>query len=162
MTLLKSLAAALALALAFPALAGDALTVSDAYARSSGGFAKTGAAFLLISNSGPEDDRLIAVRSDAAERVELHTHLIDANGVARMIEVEDGIAIPAGSTQALQRGGDHIMFLGLTAPFEQGQTIAVTLVFEHAGEIAVEIPVDLARQPTPGDGAGHGAMHGGG
>jgi copper(I)-binding protein len=25
--------------------------------------------------------------------VELHTHLIDANGVARMVEVEDGFAV---------------------------------------------------------------------
>ena len=158
MTFRKALAAALALALALPALAQESLTVSEAYALSSGGFAKTGAAFMLISNPGPEDDRLVAVRSEAAERVELHTHLIDANGVARMVEVEDGIAIPAGATHALRRGGDHIMFLGLTQPFEQGKMIPVTLVFERAGEIAVEIPVDLARRPTQG----HGAMHGSG
>jgi copper(I)-binding protein len=49
------------------------------------------------------------------------------------------------------------MFLGLTQPFEQGKMIPVTLVFERAGEIAVEIPVDLARRPTQGDGAMHGS-----
>lgn len=158
MTFLKPLAATLAFAFALPAFAQQSLTIAEAYALSSGAFAKTGAAFMAISNPGPEDDRLIAARSDVAERVELHTHLIDANGVARMVEVEDGFAIPAGSTHALQRGGDHIMFLGLTAPFEQGQTIAVTLVFERAGEIAVEIPVDLSPRPMQG----HGMMHGSG
>ena len=157
MSFLKSLVAALAVTLALPAFAQQGLTIAEAYALSSGASAKSGAAFMLISNSGSEDDRLIAARSDVAERVELHTHLIDANGVARMVEVEDGFAIPAGGTHALQRGGDHIMFLGLTAPFEQGQTIAVTLVFERAGEIAVEIPVDLAGQTMM---QGHGMSHG--
>ncbi|MDH3262619.1 MAG: copper chaperone PCu(A)C [Paracoccaceae bacterium] len=162
MSFLKPLAAALAVALALPAFAQQGLTIAEAYALSSGASAKSGAAFMVISNPGPDDDRLIAARSDAAERVELHTHLIDANGVARMVEVEDGFAILAGATHALQRGGDHIMFLGLTAPFEQGDTIPVTLVFERAGEIIVEVPVALPGQPMPGAGTGHGMMHGSG
>lgn len=158
-----SLAAAAAVALAFPALA-EGITISDAYARSASPSAMTGAAFMTISNAGAEDDRLIAARSDAAERVELHTHLIDANGVARMVEVEDGFVIPAGGSHVLQRGGDHVMFLGLTAPFEEGGTVPLTLVFEKAGEIAVEVPVDMSRGPMQGMGMGmgHGAMHGNG
>lgn len=156
-----SLAAAAAVALAFPALA-QGITISDAYARSASPSAKSGAAFMTISNAGPEDDRLIAARSDAAERVELHTHLIDANGVARMVEVEDGFPIPAGGSHALERGGDHVMFLGLTAPFEPGGTVPLTLVFEKAGEIALEVPVDTSRGPAQGmgQGHGHGAMQG--
>lgn len=156
------LAAACAAAFALPAFA-EGITVSDAYARSASPRAMTGAAFLSIANTGAEDDRLMAVRSGAAERVELHTHLIDASGVARMAEVEDGIAIPAGATHRLERGGDHIMFLGLTAHFEEGTTVPVTLVFEKAGEVAVEIPVDLTRGPAQGTGpgSGHGTMDGG-
>jgi copper(I)-binding protein len=160
MTFLKTFAAALAVTFALPALAQETPTISDAYAISSSGMAQAGAAFLVISNPGPEDDRLIAARSDVAARVELHTHLIDANGVARMVEVEDGFAIPAGETHTLQRGGDHIMFIGLKAPFEQGQMIPVTLVFERAGEIAVEIPVDLDRQAMPAQGMDQGMMNG--
>jgi copper(I)-binding protein len=60
----------------------------------------------------------------------------------------------------LARGGDHVMFMGLNEPFADGDTVAVTLVFEHAGEVAVEIPVDLNRKPTHG--GGHGAGHGAG
>ena len=143
-----------ALALAGPALAEIAVT--DAYARSAGAMAQSGAAFMVIENGGDTDDRLIAARSDAAERVELHTHIADENGVMRMREVEGGFAIPAGGSHVLARGGDHVMFLGLTAPFEQGATVPVTLVFEQAGEVAVEIPVDLDRQPMHGGAMGHG------
>lgn len=146
------LAAASAVLVSTSAFAGD-IMIHDAYARSAGKMAKTGAAFLHVMNGGASDDRLIAVRSDVAARVELHTHIEDANGVMRMVEVEDGIAVPAGGMAMLERGGDHVMFMGITAPFEQGREIAVTLVFENAGEIEVIIPVDLERQ------GGHGMKH---
>ena len=91
------------------------------------------------------NDRLIGVKSDVAGRVELHTHKVDENGVAQMIHVEEGFAIPAGEAHLLKRGGDHVMFMGLNAPFEQGSSVPVTLIFEQAGEVVVEIPVDLER-----------------
>ena len=134
------------------------ITIEDPYARASGMGAIAGAAFMTIVNTGDEDDRLIAATSDVAQRVELHTHLIDANGVARMVEVEDGFAIPAGGSHALQRGGDHVMFMGLTDPFEQDDIVTVTFTFEKAGEMTVEIPVDLTRKPMKG--MGHGNGHG--
>ncbi|NVO57244.1 copper chaperone PCu(A)C [Rhodobacteraceae bacterium B1Z28] len=149
-TLLATLAAT---ALAFPALAEGTIKVGDAYARSSGKSAKAGAAFMMIENQGDADDRLIGATSDVAARVELHTHLIDDNGVAKMVHVEEGFAIPAGETHMLQRGGDHVMFMGLTGPFEQDAVVPVTLIFEQAGEVNVEIPVDLERQ----DKGGHGS-----
>ncbi len=134
------------LSLASGAFAADAIAVEDAYARSSGKTAKAGAAFMMIENQSDTDDRLIGATSDVAARVELHTHKIDENGVAKMIHVEEGFAIPAGETHMLKRGGDHVMFMGLKAPFEQGATVPVTLIFEQAGEVVVEIPVDLERQ----------------
>jgi len=145
--------AAAAVAFALPALAGDIshITIDDAYARASNTMA--GAAFMRITNTSDTDDRLIAVVADVSERVELHTHIEDANGVMRMIEVKDGFAIPAGGTHRLERGGDHIMFMGLKAPFEQGGTIDVTFTFEEAGDVTVEVPIDLERMD------GHGAMH---
>ena len=129
------LASAAALA-AVPAFAD--ITVTDAYARSAMPGAKTGAAFMVIANSGDEDDRLVSATSDAAAKVELHTHKDDGNGVMKMVHVEEGFVIPAQGEHTLQRGGDHVMFMGLTAPFEQGSTVAVTLSFEKAGDVEVE------------------------
>ncbi|WP_282119984.1 copper chaperone PCu(A)C [Ruegeria atlantica] len=145
--LLTTLAAA---TIATAAFAQDTITVDDAYARSSGKTAKAGAAFMMIQNTGATDDRLIGVESDAAARVELHTHLVDENGVAKMTHVEEGFVIPAGEMHMLKRGGDHVMFMGLTAPFEQDAMVPVTLIFETAGEVEIEIPVDLERKDTGG------------
>lgn len=134
---------ALAAVTALPAFAE--ITINDAYARASGMNAKAGAAFMVITNTGDSDDRLIAATSEAAMRVELHTHKDMGDGVMKMIEVEEGFAIPAGGEHALARGGDHVMFMGLTAPFEDGKMLSVTLEFEKAGTMTVEIPVDLNR-----------------
>ncbi len=149
-----TLAAALA-AFSLPAFAGDMgkIMIDDAYARASGPTARAGAAFMTIMNMSDTDDRLIAASTTASERTELHTHLEDANGVMRMIEVEDGFAIPAGGMHMLKRGGDHVMMMGLKQPFEHGETITVTFTFENAGDMTVEIPIDLERM----DHGGHGA-----
>ncbi len=140
-------------AMATTAFAQDLILVEDAYARSSGKSAKAGAAFMMIRNDSGQDDRLVGVTSDVAARVELHTHEVDENGVAKMMHVEEGFAIPAGEVHMLKRGGDHVMFMGLKQPFEQGATVPVTLIFEQAGEVTVEVPVDLERQ----DQGGHGS-----
>ncbi len=136
--------------LAVPALAADIIVVDDAYARSSGKAAKAGAAFMVIQNTSETDDRLISASSDVSARVELHTHMIDDAGVAKMVHVEEGFVIPAGESFALKRGGAHVMFMGLKDPFEQGEMLPVTLVFENAGEVLIEIPVDLERQDKHG------------
>ncbi len=144
---LKSIAyAALMTALSFTPALADGIMVHDAYARSSGASAKSGAAFMTLMNTGDSDDRLIGVRSDIAAKTELHTHVEDANGVMKMQHVMEGFAIPAGGQHALERGGDHLMLMGLKAPLEQGESIAVTLIFEKAGEMDVEIPVDQERK----------------
>ena len=135
----------------FAAPAFAEIMVKDAYVRSSTPSSVTGAAFMVLMNDGTEDDRLIAATSDVAGRVELHTHIQDANGVMRMTEIEGGIPVPAGSMHMLQRGGDHVMFMGLSAPLEQGSEIAVTLTFEKAGEMQVMIPVDHERKPDHGE-----------
>jgi len=155
MSLKSTLFAALAgLTLAAPAMAQE-IHVLDTYARSASPMAKTGAAFMMIHNAGNSADRLIAAASPAAQIVQLHTHR-DEGGVMKMIHVEDGFAIPAGETFFLERGGNHVMLMGLTGPFEQGKTIPLTLTFEQAGEIEVEVPVDLERKPEHGQGHGHG------
>jgi hypothetical protein len=131
--------------LAAPALAE--IELRDSYARAAMPGAPSGAAFMEIVNTGPEDDRLVAAGADIAARVELHTHREDSEGVMRMVHVEEGFAIPAGETLRLERGGRHVMFMGLTETLTQGETVTVTLTFEKAGDMVVEIPVDLERMP---------------
>ena len=128
-----------------PILAEQAgITVADGYARATGPTAKAGAAFMAITNASGTDDVLIAARSGVSDRTELHTHVME-DGVARMVELEDGIPVPDGETVLLERGGLHVMLMGLTGPMEAGADVDLVLVFEQAGEIALSVPVDLER-----------------
>lgn len=152
------LSAAAIVTFALPAFAeshGSPIMIHDAYARSSGMNAMSGAAFMHIMNMGDEADRLISASSDIAKVVELHTHIEAEGGVMQMRRVEGGFAVEAGGMHKLMRGGDHVMFMGLNQPMEHGMTFEVTLVFENAGEVVVEITVDLERKPMEG-GMDHG------
>ncbi|MEX5730085.1 copper(I)-binding protein [Rhodovulum iodosum] len=147
MSLKSTVFAALTAAVtALPALA-QGIEIEDPYARASTMMSKSGAAFMTIKNTGEVDDRLVAAASDVADKVELHTHIEDAGGIMKMVRVEEGFPVPAGGTHMLQRGGDHVMFLGLTRSLNHGDTVEVTLSFEKAGDVTVTIPVDLERQP---------------
>ncbi|HBQ35219.1 MAG TPA: copper-binding protein [Rhodobacteraceae bacterium] len=146
------MAAVAATSFALPAFATDStIVIEDAYARSSMKMAKTGAAFMVIKNTGTVDDRMISATSDASKRVELHTHVektVDGQTFMKMGIMEGGFPVPANGETVLKRGGMHVMFMGLTGPFVHGETVKATLVFEKAGEIEVEIPIDLERKPA--------------
>lgn len=58
-----------------------------------------------------------------------------------MRELAVGLEIPPGATVQMKPGGLHLMFLGLKAPFAKDAKIPVTLVFEKAGSIDVEMVV---------------------
>ncbi|HEY9039969.1 MAG TPA: copper chaperone PCu(A)C [Roseovarius sp.] len=159
----RTLAAAAAIVLAMPAFA-QGIEIAEPYARSASPTAKTGAAFMQVINHG-EADRLTGASSPAADLVQLHTHMESDEGVMKMMHVEEGFDLPAGGTLSLERGGKHVMLMGLTAPLEQGATVSVTLTFEKAGDMVLDVPVDLKRMPggmDMSDGAGmdHDMDHG--
>lgn len=124
-------------ALAQDATAGD-LRITGGFARSSPMMANAGAGFLTIANGGSAD-RLMAFRTDACDQPELHTH-VEENGMMAMRKV-DAIDVPTNGEVLLAPGGLHLMFIGLKAPLKEGESVAITLVFEKAGEVAVSLPV---------------------
>lgn len=149
------LAAGLGLAALSPAFADDLtagdLTLSDPWVRVTTSVARSSGAFVAITNTGATDDRLLSAQSDFA-RVEIHrTETTD--GVNRMVEQVEGIALPAGESVALMPGGYHIMLMGLESGIAMGETREVTLVFENAGPLVVEF---VGRLRAAG---GHGADH---
>ncbi len=142
-----ALAAALAASLvhAAPASAGSPLTVEDARARILLP-TRPGAAWLTIRNSGAAD-RLVGAESPAAERVELHTH-VHRDGVMMMRRVE-GLDVPADGEAVLEPGGDHLMLFGLKAGLAPGDSFPLTLLFEKAGQVTVEMRVAPLSETMP-------------
>ena len=127
------------------------LEIDHPWTRATPPTAKAGGGFLTITSKGTTPDRLIAARSPASTKVEIHEMKMDGS-VMRMRELENGLEIPPGATVALKPGGYHIMFMDLKAPFAKDAKIPVTLVFEKAGSVDVV----LAVQEMGSGQAGHG------
>ena len=152
--MIRVVLALLAALSAVPALALDyklgAIEISRPWTRATPPTAQSGGGFLAITNSGSTPDRLIAAKSPAADKVEVHEMKMDG-AVMRMRPVENGIEIPPGGSVELKPGGLHVMFMGLKAPFAKDAKVPLTLVFEKAGTVDIELPVEAmgATGPRP-------------
>ncbi len=158
--LTRILAASLALAIlpTLPALAmgggHEGVMVVDPFARETPPSAQVGGAYMTLMNHG-KANRLTGASSDAANRVEIHNHDIDANGVMRMREVEGGLPIGENDSVTLQPGGLHIMLMGLKGPLKKGEMLDLTLEFEDGPAIDVSVPIKAISASGSSTGAAH-------
>ncbi len=115
------------------------LLVQHPWARASIGQAKAGAAYLVIVNRGEAVDRLVAVETPVARRAAVYIHLLE-EGVVKERPVGP-IEIAPGEPAVLRPGELHIMLFGLEAPLEEGTRFPLTLIFEKAGSMEVQVEV---------------------
>ena len=118
---------------------GKSLNIQDAWTRA-GTQGGNGAIYFVIENPTGQDDVLLNATSEVAEMVELHRSSMDANGVMTM-QHQESVAIPAGEEVSFEPGGLHVMLMGLTRDLTVGDRITVTLQFQNAGEISLEVEV---------------------
>jgi copper(I)-binding protein len=141
----RYLALALALILSSPGLAHE-VTVGDLqiihpHIPQPAATAKTAGGYLVIVNTGTEADRLIGIETGIAAKAEVHESQVDANGLGTMDHVKK-LEIPAGETVSLERGGYHVMLMGLTGKLTEGEMHKAALIFEHAGRVEIEFMIE--------------------
>ena len=125
------------------------LTISGAFARATLPNAPVAGGFLTIVNAGNEADRLIAASTPVAGESQLHEMKMEGD-VMKMAELANGIEVPAGATVTLAPGGLHLMFMQLKEPLVEGTKVPVTLTFEKAGTVEIELDVGgiAAKEPA--------------
>ena len=151
--------------LALPARAGDydlgSIHISQPWSQATPKGAATGVGYVTLTNKGTVPDKVSCVSDDASAQCEIHSMAMDG-GVMKMRPIEGGLEIRPGESVTLKPGGNHMMFVSLKHPLEQGQTVKVTLKFEHAGTIDVDYPVLAMGARPPGASAGGSMMQGSG
>ena len=121
--------------------------IENAWSRATAPGAKVGAGYFTIRNQSAAPDRLVGASSPAAARVE--THIIEKQGdVLRMREVK-GYEVPAKGSFELKPGGPHLMLVDIKAPLKEGDRVPLTLKFEKAGEVKIELGVRALGAPAP-------------
>jgi copper(I)-binding protein len=101
---------------------------------------ENGAAYFVIENGTTADDTLLSVNSEIACATEVHMSMSDANGVMSMT-LQESVSVPAGEQVDFKPGGLHVMLVDLKKDLNVGDMITLTLNFENAGELTVQVPV---------------------
>lgn len=115
---------------------GD-LVVTDAYVVEPANPA-VAAAYLVVRNDGAVDDRLVSTTTPVAASVTPMSES-GSGGTSRMTDLGE-VVVAGGKDVRFERGAAHLMLLQ-PAPLEVGDTIALTLTFDRAGPVTLEVPV---------------------
>lgn len=149
MKLFKEIAFASALSLAALFAPGDAqahevkigdIVIHHPWSRQSPMSASVAAGFMTITNTGKVDDRLVKATSEISTVTQIHDMKM-VGDVMKMVELPDGIVIPAGGTVKLKPKSLHLMFMDVTQQPAEGGNFTGTLTFEKAGTVTIDYEV---------------------
>jgi copper(I)-binding protein len=132
--------------------------VNNAWIRASVPGDQNGAGYMVIRNRNTEPKRLVRAESDGlAERIEIHRHTM-VDGLMRMEQVQD-VEVPPRGEIIFEPGGYHLMFIGLTDDFQEGDVHRITLHFDIIDPVEVDFIVEPVTYRGPQMGTdGHDAM----
>ncbi|KQB55459.1 copper resistance protein CopZ [Pseudomonas endophytica] len=118
--------------------------------------APTVAAYFEIHNTGNTPDRLLSADTSIAEGAELHQHVMQGD-LMRMQPVTD-VIVPPGGTVTFGPMAYHVMLVNIKdrSLLQDGKRFPLTLHFEKAGAIPVEVSV---QKQAPQDSMDHAHSH---
>ncbi|UBM24810.1 copper chaperone PCu(A)C [Pseudomonas sp. p1(2021b)] len=115
------------------------------------------AAYFVVHNNGQEDDRLLSVDSPITDDAQLHEHARTADGLMKMQQVPS-VLVPAGKDLTFAPSAYHVMLMQPKdrSLLSDGKRFPLTLHFEKAGDVTVEVAV---QQQPPAEQQGHAHNH---
>lgn len=117
------------------------LQISRPWARTESADALVGAGFFTVANPDDAHDRLLGASSPKAGKIEIQSIKVVGPGI-RMRPVEGGLRVPKLTTLVFKPRGYHLLMSDLSAPWAIGSKVPVSLEFEKAGRVEVELLVE--------------------
>lgn len=116
------------------------------------------AAYFVVHNNGKADDRLLSVDSPISADAQLHEHVLTTSGTMKMQQVQS-VAVPAGKDLVFAPSAYHVMLMQPRdrSLLSDGKRFPLTLDFEKAGDITVDVAVQ--KQPPADQAQGHEHAH---
>ncbi|MFA7768082.1 copper chaperone PCu(A)C [Streptomyces sp. NPDC048723] len=96
---------------------------------------KMAGGFMVISNPTENADKLTGATSSISDDLQIHE-----TKDQKMQQVQS-MDVPADGELRLERGGNHIMFMGLKSTPKVGDKVTVELHFETSDPVKVELEV---------------------
>lgn len=113
------------------------ITVEDAWANATPAGATVAAVYLQIT--AREADTLLSATTTVADQIEMHTSS-EENGMMRMRPLPE-VPLTAGKPFTFAPGGAHFMLMGLRQPLQAGLRFPMTLRFQQAPQMTVQVKV---------------------
>jgi copper(I)-binding protein len=97
--------------------------------------------FGMVVNEGDASVKLTGGSAPGAGMVQIHEFVKDGN-TETMREVPGGLEVPAGGSVELKPGSYHVMLMDLTATWQPGDTVPVTLNLSDGSTVTVDADVE--------------------
>ena len=107
--------------------------------------AKPVAVFMTIRNAGARPDKLLRATTSMAAKAELR----QAGAASEESKVIGSVAVGGHGEVDLKRGGAHILLSGMKKQLSPYDSFVMTLAFERAGKVEVEVMVEEASVLEP-------------
>ncbi|ADO42472.1 copper chaperone PCu(A)C [Ketogulonicigenium vulgare] len=144
--MLRPIISALTVSLAASAAAADCaswtsgdLQISAPWSRATIAPDRPAVLYLTLTNTGTADDAVVGLETPVSRMPMLHETRVE-NGIASMPHLSR-VPLPAGATVALAPGGLHGMLASLTQGLTQGESYPLTLTFETAPPVTVDVQI---------------------
>jgi periplasmic copper chaperone A len=102
------------------------------------------AVYMSLTDHGTAPDQLISASSPISQKVQLRVFNVD-NGVYGLHRINAIEVTPDASPVLLRPGSARIQLEGLKEPLRAGKAFPLSLTFNHAGQIPVEVQVESPR-----------------
>ncbi|HEY0939154.1 MAG TPA: copper chaperone PCu(A)C [Steroidobacter sp.] len=113
------------------------IAVEDAWANATPAGATVAAVYMQIT--AREADTLLSATTTVADHIEMHTSS-EENGMMQMRPLPE-VPLAAGKPFTFAPGGAHFMLIGLRQPLPAGLRFPMTLRFQHARAVTVQVKV---------------------
>ena len=116
------------------------IEVSNAWIREVPENSDITALYFEIKNSTGVEDWVVSIDSTVSEKAEIHSTVIDDNGSAKMVKLEE-VKLPSNKTLKLEPAGTHVMLIGLNKVIRAGEEHQFNVNFKNSGNKSVTAKV---------------------
>lgn len=131
--------------IASPALAHEytegEVTIDHPWSRPTPPGVPMGVGYMVITNNGDSAITFTSASTPRAASVSIHESSMK-DGNMSMRPLKEGLTIPAGETVELKPQGYHLMLEELDSPLKEGESIPLTVNFDGADTMEVELNVE--------------------
>lgn len=117
------------------------ITIDHPWSRPTPPGVPMGVGYMAISNHGDSAVTFTSATTPRAQNVSIHESTMK-DGTMSMRPLKEGLTIPAGETVELKPHGYHLMLEKLKSPLKEGESIPLTLTFEGAPDMDIELNVE--------------------